>query len=339
MKSILNVGIFGAGRIGRLHMQNLQKNVEGVKVKTIVDVFFSEESKKLAKELGIDNISHDEDAIFLDKSIDVVVICSSTNTHTDLITRSAQAGKHIFCEKPIGSDIKNIKLALEAVQKAGVKLQLGFVRRFDHNHKAVADAVKSGAIGKPEIIKITSRDPFPPPVEYIEVSGGLFFDMMIHDFDMARFLAGSDVTEVSAKGTVLVDEAIRDAGDVDTAIVTLTFENGAIGVIDNSRRAPYGYDQRTEVHGELGCIQGENDRQNTTMISTASGVMIEKPLWFFIERYNNAFIAEMVAFAQALSNDTEVPVNGYDGLESVRIAMAAKMSMEKKRPVMLKEIE
>ena len=338
MKNEIVLGVFGAGRIGKLHVENLQKSVDGVCVKSIVDVVLSEETKQWAQKMRIKNISTDEQIIFGDKEIDAIVICSSTNTHIDLIKRAAAAGKHIFCEKPIGSDIAQIKEALEAVKNAEVKLQIGFVRRFDHNHKAVADALRMGAVGKPEIIKITSRDPAPPPIEYVKVSGGLFFDMMIHDFDMARFLAGSEVTEVSAKGTVLVDKAIGEAGDVDTAIVTLEFANGAIGVIDNSRRAPYGYDQRTEVHGELGCIQGENDRPNTTMMSTADGVTLEKPLWFFLERYNQAFIAEMNAFAAAIKEEDEIPVTGLDGLESVRIAMAAKKSLNEKRPVQLTEI-
>ena len=338
MNKVLNLGVFGAGRIGKLHVENLTKSVGGVRVKTIVDVVFNDDTKQWAKNAGIENISMDEQTILSDKEIDAVVICSSTHTHTDLIIKAAAAGKHIFCEKPIGSDIVQIKKALNAVKKAGVKLQVGFVRRFDHNHKAVEEAVRRGAIGKPEIIKITSRDPAAPPIEYVKVSGGIFFDMMIHDFDMARFLAGSEVTEVFAKGVVLVDQAIGDAGDVDTAIVTLTFANGAIGVIDNCRRAPYGYDQRTEVLGELGCVQDENDRPNTTLLSTGNGVTLEKPLWFFLERYNDAFITEMKAFVQAITENGEVPVTGLDGLESVRIAMAAKRSLDERRAVLLSEI-
>lgn len=224
--------------------------------------------------------------------MDAVFICSSTDTHAEFIVKAAEAGKHIFCEKPISTDVKVIEDALAAVDKAGVKLQVGFVRRFDHNHKKVRDTVASGILGDPAIVKVTSRDPEAPPMSYVKVSGGIFLDMMIHDFDMVRYLSGSEVTEVSTFGTIKVDEEFAKYDDVDTAIVMLKFENGAIGVIDNSREAPYGYDQRTEVHCRKGCVQVANDLGDTAMISTADGVTCTKPTWFFLERYNDAFIAE-----------------------------------------------
>ena len=228
---------------------------------------------------------------------------------------------------------------MEAAEKAGVKLQVGFVRRFDHNHKAVRDTVASGALGAPNIVKVTSRDPDHQPMEYIKTSGGIFMDMTIHDFDMARYLAGSEVTEVMAYGAALSGAGYDEYDDIDTAIVMMKFENGALGVIDNSRAAHYGYDQRTEVHCDKGCVQVANDLNNTAMVSSADGVSVAKPTWFFLERYNNAFIAEAKAFAEAVAEDTAVPVGGFDGLQPVKIAMAANLSLKENRPVKLSEIE
>ncbi len=253
--------------------------------------------------------------------------------------KAAAAGKHIFCEKPIHTEIAKIKEALAAVEKAGVKLQVGFVRRFDRSHKAVRDVVASGKLGKPYVVKVCSRDPAGPPMSYVKVSGGIFLDMMIHDFDMVRYLAGSEVTEVSATGTVLTDPGYAEYDDVDTAIVTLKFENGAIGVIDNCRQAPYGYDQRVEVLCEKGAVQDNNHLENEAFISTAETVCSAKPTYFFLERYNDAFVAETKDFVNAVLNDAEVPVGGKDGLEPVRIAIAARKSLKEGRPVKLSEIE
>jgi myo-inositol 2-dehydrogenase/D-chiro-inositol 1-dehydrogenase len=332
------IGIIGAGRIGKLHAENLVKGNMGVRVKTIADIYMDEDIRSWAKDLGIPVVACNVEEIFDDAEINTVFICSSTNTHTEFIMRCAQTGKDIFCEKPIGSDLSEISSALAAVNKSGVNLQVGFVRRFDHNHKAVRDCVKSGRVGRPEIVKITSRDPEPPPVDYVKVSGGIFFDMMIHDFDMARYLAGSEVVSVFAAGSVMVSEEIGKAGDIDTAIVTLKFENGTIGVIDNSRRAAYGYDQRTEVHGALGCVKTENDTANLAMVSTASGVASEKPLWFFLERYNEAFLKEVRDFIDAIQGRREVSVTGEDAFKAVIIAEAATKSYQENRPVMISEI-
>ncbi|MGI6779066.1 MAG: inositol 2-dehydrogenase [Acetivibrionales bacterium] len=338
MESKFNIGIIGAGRIGKLHAENITFNVPQVKIKSIADVCMNDEMEKWAKQLGISCVTKDAEEIINDKEIEAVLICSSTNTHAQFISECAQAGKHIFCEKPIDFDLAKIKEALEAVEKGGVKLQLGFVRRFDHNHKKVRDTVAKGLIGEPHIVKITSRDPEPPPIDYVRVSGGLFMDMMIHDFDMARYLSGSEVEEVFAMGDVLIEPAIGKEGDVDTAIVTMRFQNGALGVIDNSRKATYGYDQRTEVHGSKGCVFVLNDVPNTSVISTEEGVFCEKPPWFFLERYNDAFITEIKEFFQAVINDTQTPVTGIDGLVSTQIALAAKKSLKEKRPVRLSEI-
>ena len=334
----LRIGIIGAGRIGTLHGDNLTHSVVEARLISVADVNLNENMKAWASRLGVKKISNDPLSVINDEEVDAVFICSSTESHAELIIEAAKAGKHIFCEKPIHSDISIIKKALSEVQKANVKLQVGFVRRFDHNHKKVRDVVASGRLGKPHIVKVTSRDPEPPSIEYVSTSGGIFLDMTIHDFDMVRFLAGSEVTEVFAYGSIMIDPRIEEFGDVDTALVMLKFENGAIGVIENSRAARYGYDQRTEVHCDKGCIQVANDMIDTSVISTAGGVYCEKPTWFFLERYNNAFIAEVKAFVEAVLEDKDTLVTGIDGLMPVYIAKAAEKSCKEGRSVKVSEI-
>ncbi len=258
MEKCVRIGILGAGRIGKLHGNNIAHAVHNAKVEAVADPYLNEEMKEWASSIGVEKVYTDVDKVFEDKNVDAVFICSSTNTHADFIMKAAKAGKHIFCEKPIDLDVAKIQAALAEVEKAGVKLEVGFVRRFDKNHKAVRDIIQSGKMGKPHIIKVTSRDPEAPPMEYVKVSGGIFTDMMIHDFDMVRYLAGSEVTEVSTFGALCINPGFKEYDDVDTAIVTLRFANGAIGVIDNSRAAKYGYDQRVEVHCDNGCVQDEN---------------------------------------------------------------------------------
>lgn len=335
----VRIGLLGGGRIGKLHGANLQNSVPGAEVVVLADPFLNDSMKEWAESIGIPKCTKDPDEVFADPDVDAVFICSSTNTHADFIMKAAKAGKDIFCEKPIDTDIARIKECIEAVKKAGVKMQVGFVRRFDHNHKAVHDAVASGKLGKTYVVKVTSRDPAGPAMSYIAVSGGIFMDMTIHDFDMVRYLAGSEVTEVTAIGAVLTDPGYAEYGDVDTAIITLKFANGAIGVIDNCRTAPYGYDQRVEVHCEKGCVRDENDLNNTMQMLTGDDVESAKPTWFFLERYNDAFIDETKQFIDCIQNDKEVPVGGEDGLESVRIAYAAGKSLKEGRTVKLSEIE
>lgn len=334
----MKVGIIGAGRIGKVHAKNITMFVPEMEIKAIADPFMNDETEAFAKGLGISVVSKDADVILKDPEIEAVLICSSTNTHADFIIRAAAEGKHIFCEKPIDYDIKRVHEAIDAAKNAGVKLQIGFCRRFDHNHRAVYDMVHSGKVGKVNLIKISSRDPDPPPIAYVKVSGGIFYDMMIHDFDMARFLAGSEVVEVSTMGSVLVDPAIGEAGDVDTAVVTLKFENGAIGVIDNSRKAVYGYDQRVEVFGSEGAAINANDTPNTAAFYGADGTVTGtcyKVMW---DRYTGAFVSEMQAFADAVANNKETPVTGDDGLYPVLMAAAATKSLKEGRPVKISEV-
>ena len=328
MSRKLRIGVIGAGRIGKLHSNNLATRVPNAELAAVSDVY-EPAAKELAEKLGVPNYYNDYHKILEDPTIDAVFICSSTDTHSPISIEAAKAGKHIFCEKPIDHDLDKIKAVLEEVKKAGVKYQVGFNRRFDRNFKQVHEVVQNGGIGDVQIVKVTSRDPEAPPLSYVKVSGGIFVDMTIHDFDMVRYLSGSEVEEVSAVGACLVNPEIGQAGDVDTCIITLKFANGALGVIDNSRQAVYGYDQRIEVFGSKGCITADNETPNNTTLYTVDGVQKEKPLWFFLERYNDAFIAEENSFVDACLNGTDTAVGAFDGLQPVLIAIAAKESCEK----------
>ena len=333
----LNIGIIGAGRIGKVHMQSITYNVPGAKVLGITDVF-KDGLQELADKYGIEKVYDNYKEMLADKDIDAVLVCSSTDTHADISIEAAEAGKHIFCEKPVDLTPEKVKAVIEAVEKSGVKLQVGFNRRFDHNFAHVRSLINDGKVGNLELIKITSRDPEPPSAEYAAVSGGMFLDMTIHDFDMARFLAGCDVTEVYVNATCLVDPAIGEAGDVDTAIINLKFENGALGVIDNSRRAAYGYDQRIEVFGSLGAAMAANDTPTNVTVMNADGVSTDKPLYFFLERYMQSFRDEMIQFVDAVQNDKPTPTTGLDGLNSILVALAAKKSVAEGRAVKISEI-
>lgn len=326
------VGIIGAGRIGKVHAESLTKYVSNVRIKGIADPFMHDGLREWATSMGIETASTNYQDIIGDPEIEAVLICSPTETHSDYIQEAARAGKHIFCEKPIDTDIEKIKETIEVVEQSGVKFQIGFNRRFDHNFRSVRDAVAAGRIGEQHIIRITSRDPSPPGIDYIKVSGGMFIDMTIHDFDMLRFVSGSEVEEVYAVGTSLVDPEIGLAGDVDTAVITLKLASKAIAVIDNSRQAVYGYDQRIEVFGSKGSIETGNDLPSTAVVSSAEGVTAEKPLHFFLERYMAAYSREMVEFIDAVRNDTDTPAGLTDALRPVQIAKAALASLLSGKP-------
>jgi len=338
MATTINVGVIGAGRIGKIHISNIVYFMPEARVKTVADANLTPEIEGWAKGLGIQNVSKNAEDILRDPEISAVLICSSTDTHADYIIKAAHAGKNIFCEKPVDLTIAKVKAALTAVKEAGVRLQIGFNRRFDHNFAHVRELAKSGAVGQIQLVKITSRAPAPPPPAYVKVSGGIFLDMTIHDFDMARFQADSEVEEVFATGAVLVDPEIGAAGDVDTAVVTLKFANGALGVIDNSRKAVYGYDQRVEVFGSGGALVADNDTPSHVHLSDANGVHGDKPLYFFLERYKEAFVSEMKAFFEAIRTGTETPVTGNDGLMDLAVGLAAKKSLAEHRPVKVSEV-
>lgn len=336
MTDKLGIGIVGIGRIGKLHAEALTYRVPRGKVVAVSDPIVSD--PPWLDDLGIKKRFKDHKALLSDMEVQAVYVCSSTDTHAQIVMDAAKAGKHVFCEKPIDLDATRVQEALAAVEAAGVKLQVGFNRRFDHNHARAAEAVRNGRVGDVHLIKVTSRDPAPPPLEYVRVSGGLFLDMMIHDFDMVRFLSASEVVAVHAAGTVLVDPEIGKAGDIDTAIVTLWLENGALAVIDNSRKAVYGYDQRTEVFGSKGVVLVGNDTPSQLTVLDDSGATGDKPLYFFLERYGEAFVSESAAFVEAVLDTKPLPVSGRDGLAPVHIAMAAKKSLEEGRRVEIHEV-
>ena len=329
--------IIGAGRIGQVHAENLTRHILEAEVVAIADVVRNA-AEQTARRFGIAQASGDPAEIFGRDDIDAVAICSSTETHADFIIQAARAGKHVFCEKPIALDLPTVDAALAAVAKSGTKLQIGFNRRFDSNFRGVRDAIRNGEVGSPYLVQITSRDPAPPPLNYIRGSGGLFLDMMIHDFDMARFLLDDEVEEVSASGAVRVDPAIGEAGDIDTAIVTLRYGCGALGVITNSRRAVYGYDQRVEVLGSLGAVSCENNTPDRVIRQTEVGVIHTKPLYFFLERYLVACANELRSFIRAIQDDTEVEVKGVDGRAPIVLALAAGKSYSENRAVKFSEI-
>ncbi|MCI9148331.1 MAG: inositol 2-dehydrogenase [Hungatella sp.] len=335
---MLKVGIIGAGRIGKVHITSISTRVKDASIKTVADPFMNDETAQWAKGMGVEHVTKDYKEIIDDPEIDAVLICSSTDTHSPISVEAIKAGKHVFCEKPIDHDIDKIQAVIDALKGTNLKYMVGFNRRFDHNFEAVQAAVAAGKIGRPEIIKITSRDPEPPSPEYVKVSGGMFLDMTIHDFDMVRFLAGCDAEEVYVQAANLVDPAIGEAGDVDTAVITLKMENGAIAVIDNCRKAVYGYDQRAEVFGSEGMVAVTNDSASSAVISNAQGVTGEKPLFFFLERYMDAYGKEVTEFINAIVNDTDTPLGVEDGLKPVLMGLAAKKSVKEHRPVKISEI-
>ena len=337
---MLKIGIIGAGRIGKVHLESISYHVKNATVTAMADPFMNEETEKLIRSYGVSKVTKDYKDILNDKDIDAVLVCSSTDTHAAISIEAINAGKHVFCEKPVDHSIEKIQAVADALKEhPDIKFQVGFNRRFDHNFAAIRKAYDDGKIGEAHILKITSRDPEPPNPAYIKVSGGIFLDMTIHDFDMACFLTDSDVEELYVNSAVLVDPAIGEQGDVDTAIITMKMANGALAVIDNSRKAAYGYDQRAELFGSKGMVATSNDTVSSAVISNADGVTGEKPLFFFLERYMGSFSEEMRQFTEAVINDTEVPVGIHAGLQSVKIGLATRKSEEEHRPVKISEIQ
>jgi myo-inositol 2-dehydrogenase/D-chiro-inositol 1-dehydrogenase len=271
--------------------------------------------------------------------VDAVAICSSTDTHADLIVAAAGSGKAIFCEKPVSLELAEVDRALAAVDAAGVPFQIGFNRRFDPAHAAVADAVAEGEVGEPQLVRISSRDPAPPPVEYIRHSGGIFLDMTIHDFDMARFLTRSEVVEVYARGAVQIDDEIGDAGDVDTAVVMLEHANGCLTTIDNSRQAVYGYDQRVEVFGSAGMAASENPLAHSAIVRSETGARTATLPYFYLDRYVPSYLREWEAFVRAVNAGEAPPVTGADARAPLVIGLAAWRSLRDGRPVQLQEVD
>ncbi|MCU7549436.1 inositol 2-dehydrogenase [Chitinophagaceae bacterium LB-8] len=335
MKQI-NLALLGMGRIGKIHFNNIQQHFPHAKIVTVGDPQIDETSFK--KQYGDVFISNDPNEVIERADVDAVLICTPTSSHADLIQKAILNGKHVFCEKPMDLSLEKTAALSAMAADMGIKLMLGFNRRFDPDFMEARKAIMEGKIGNVQIVKITSRDPGLPPIDYIKNSGGLFLDMAIHDFDMARYIMGKEVVEVYARGLVLVDQAVGEAGDIDTALTTLIFEDGTYAVIDNSRKAVYGYDQRLEIFGSGGMIQVENSLHNRNIIFNEKGIHQALPLDFFMDRYTKSYLKEMELFIDALLNDTPMPVGGYDGYQATRIAIATRKSMEEGRSVRLSEI-
>lgn len=334
---MVKIGIIGAGRIGKVHAK-AASNLNGAKIIWLADPI-AQDLEKTAKSMGIEKTSKNYKDILNDKEVDAIFICTPTDTHYTISMEALNFGKHIFCEKPVDLELGRVKDVKDLVAKTGKKYMVGFNRRFDHNFMAIKENIDKGLIGKLELIQITSRDPEPPPISYVKVSGGLFCDMMIHDFDMVRYLSSSNPKSLTAIGDALVNPKIKTEGnDIDTAIVSIELENGALAVITNSRRASYGYDQRAEVHGELGALSCSNDTSNTLVISSKDGIIHEKPLYFFLERYLNAYKMEIEIFVDSIINNKETPVTIEEAYQSLLLAKAAQKSLIENRKVYINEL-
>ena len=336
MKRKVNIAVIGTGRMGSVHVANLAQKIPEANLLAICDMRL-EVAQKVANELGIDRVVQDYHELLQDKEIEAVLIATSTNTHAEIIIDCAKAGKHIFCEKPLALDLENIDKALLAVDEANVKLQVGFNRRFDKSFQRVREIVHSGEIGKPCILRITNRDPELPLKEFLRVSGGMFLDMTIHDFDMVRFQIG-EVEEVYAIGSVMIDPELNSFGDIDTDIVTLKFANGAIGAIDNSRQAVYGYDQRLEVFCLNGMAKAENEMENTVIKGNTDGFTSSRLPFFFMQRYAACYVDEVRQFVECVRDNLPTPITGEDGRKAVVLGHAAWKSFHENRPVKISEI-
>ncbi len=335
MKRQVNIAVIGTGRIGSVHTRNLVRSIHEANVVAICDIRL-EVAKAVADELGIERVVKDYHELLEDKDIEAVLVATNTNTHAFIVKDLANAGKQIFCEKPLALDLASIDEVINTIDQTKVKLQIGFNRRFDNNFKRVHEVVISGEIGRPCILHITNRDPEPPSLEYAKTSGGMFLDMSIHDFDMARFQVG-EIEEVYAIGNVLVAPYLKDIGDVDIDIITLRFTNGAVGSIDNSRQCVYGYDQRLEVFCSNGTAIAGNEYENTVIKGDEGGYHSAKLPYFFIQRYADGYINEVRQFIQCVRDDQPVSPTGQDSRMAVLLGEAAWESLRKNRPINMKE--
>ncbi len=321
------------GRIGKVHLKSISNRIENAEVVAVMNP--SERGQSFAKNYHVSAVSDDPDIVFKNDEVDAVLICSPSDTHAEYIHRAAQAGKAIFCEKPLDLSLPKIEEIISVTSRHQVPLFVAFNQRFDPDFAKIKSIVTDGGIGDLRMIKITSRDPAPPPIDYIKSSGGMFLDMTIHDFDMARYLANSEVNEVYAVGKNLVDPAIGEAGDIDSAVVILKFDNAVTAVIENSRQAAYGYDQRLEVFGSKGMAMADHTKKDNHVLLNESGIHKARPMDFFMDRYVDSYLNELKAFIQAIVSGEPQPVTGEDGLKATKIALAANQSMKENRPVKL----
>lgn len=334
--TLINIAVIGLGRMGKIHLKNLTQTIPYANVVVVADPMYPEENFK--KEYpGLPFIKDAEDAIAL-LEVDAVVIATPTSTHAALVEQCINNGKHVFCEKPLDLSLEITKTLLEKAKESGISLMIGFNRRFDPDFMQARKSISEGKIGNPQIVKITNRDPALPNIEFVKTSGGMFMDFTIHDFDMARYLMGKEVVEVYAKGLVFFDKAIAEVGDIDTALTTLTFEDGTYAVLDNSRKAVFGYDQRLEVFGDKGMIQVDNNLYNRNILYNEHGIHQALPLNTFTERYIHSYYKEMESFIDALLNNKPVPVQNDDIIMATVLAYAAKKSLDEQRPVKISEV-
>lgn len=332
----LGIAIAGVGRIGHLHARIIAEQVPAAHLAAIYDIS-ADKAASVAAEFGVEAAASIDELLAF-PAVDALAICTATSTHSELIIKAAAAGKAVFCEKPISLSLPEVDAAIAATTAAGVPFMVGFNRRFDSGHAAVERAARAGELGQLTLARITSRDPAPPPIEYLKSSGGIWADMLIHDFDMANFIIGSPVVQIWAQGAALFDEEIRAAGDFDTAVAVLTHANGAITTIDGSRKAAYGYDQRVEVFGTAGMAISDNQRVNNAQIYRENSSQLSALHYFFLERYTESFRNVWLAFTNYALGGGPSPVSGADGRAPVAIAMAAAISAQQGRPVSLDEI-
>jgi myo-inositol 2-dehydrogenase/D-chiro-inositol 1-dehydrogenase len=332
----VKIAVIGTGRMGSVHVRNIARLIPEAELVAVCDIRL-EVAQAVADELGIQRVVRDYHELLADPSIEAILIATSTNTHAFIMKDVAASGKHIFCEKPLALNLPDIDQALEVVAKAGVKLQVGFNRRFDKSFQRVRAIVASGEIGRPCILRITNRDPEVPAMEFMRVSGGMFLDMSIHDFDMARFQVG-EVEEVYATGGVLIEPELHEFGDIDTNVITLKFANGAVGAIDNSRKSVYGYDQRLEVFCSNGTAMANNEAEDTTVKGSPAGLLSAKPPHFFMQRYAPCYVEEVRQFVESVRDDLPTPTTGVDGRAAVVLGYAAGLSLRENRPVKVSEI-
>ena len=333
----IKIAVIGTGRMGSVHVRNLAHLIPEANLVALCDIRL-EVAQALGEELGIDRVVKDYKELLVDPEIEAVLIATSTPTHAFIIKDAAKAGKHIFCEKPIALDLAEIDEALQVVEMTGVKLQVGFNRRFDKSFQHVREIVASGEIGRPCILRITNRDPDFPAMEFLRASGGIFLDLAIHDFDMVRFQLG-EVEEIYATGNVLIDSQLKELGDIDTAVVALKFANGAVGSIDNSRHAVYGYDQRLEVFCSEGTALAENESINTVRKGNREGFLSAVPPHFFMQRYAPCYVEEVHQFIECVREDKPTPTTGQDGRAAVVLGYAAAKSLRENRPIKVSEME
>jgi myo-inositol 2-dehydrogenase/D-chiro-inositol 1-dehydrogenase len=336
MTKKVKIAVIGTGRMGSVHCRNIVRLIPEADLVAVCDIRL-EVAQAVADELSIQRVVKDYHDLLDDKNIEAILIATSTDTHAFIMKDVAAAGKHIFCEKPLALELDKIDEALAEVKKAGVKLQVGFNRRFDKSYQKVHEIVASGEIGRPCILHIVNRDPDFPSMEFLRVSGGMFLDLGIHDLDMVRYQMG-DVEEVYATGAVLINDELKEFGDIDTGLILLKFANGAMGTIDNSRKAVYGYDQRLEVFCSNGTAMMENEKETTAVKGNVNGFTSAKPPYFFMQRYAPCYVEEVRQFVECVRDNKPTPITGADGKAAVVLGYAAIKSLRENRPVKVSEI-